>query len=70
MITIGTYLLSPKDRTSPGGPAEKVTSDKGCLLTLVVEAKLALGYPEELVRTHKEYKNTSITSVPADMSYH
>lgn len=67
-ITTGTYLLSPKDRTSPGETCResKVLSKVG-LPALVVEAKLTFSYPVELMRrTYKQQKNTSTTSIPAE----
>lgn len=66
MITTGTYLLSPKDRTNPGGTCwERKLLSKGCLLTLVVEAKLTFAYPEKLVRReHTKSRKTLLLPLP------
>ena len=65
-ITSGTYLFSPKHRTSPGGTCwEWKVLSKGGLLTLVAEAELTLGYTEELVRRQC---TSSIKTLPLPLS--
>lgn len=65
-ITAGTYMLSPENRISPWGTSwdSQILSKRG-LLCLGVDAKLTLGYPEELVR--REH-TSSIKTLPLLLS--
>lgn len=61
-ITAGTYMLSPKNRVSPRGTSwDSQVLSKWGLLCLGVDAKLTLGYSEELVR--REH-TSSIKTLP------